>query len=553
MTDLRTPPAPVASAAKPAPQTLRSSRSVLAAVAAGTILVAGLWSISSLDITPTEFVDNWPHVTRFFERAMPIEFPGMGEIVTLTLLTLAVVVCGTMLAAVLSVPVALLAARNVGTGRLSVLLGRFLGLYSRAAPDIVLALVFASVLGNGPLPGILALGIHSVGMVSKLFAEAIEQIDEGPRRALRAAGAGPAQEFFSAILPQVTPSWIASVLHRSDINLRASAILGFVGVGGLGDLLDKYLGTLDYGAAIGVALILFLLCLVFEVLSSALRRSILTSAQSSPGTRQTATRPADPRRRPWTSARVRGHVFAWSAVAVVAGSVWTAAGQAHTSGVDFWANTGYAWGRMWPPALSETTQGKIGPALLETAQIALAATLLSLVPALVLGVLSARNVTPHPVVRTVSRGILVSVRAIPELILALLFIIMTGMGSTAGALALAVGGIGLLGRLAADSIEEVPPGPERALRAVGASRTQVFAAATFPLSLPALVSHTFYLFDSNLRGAVILGIVGGGGIGFMLLRAQSGDQHEMTALLLCILALITVVEFLAMGARRAFR
>ncbi|MFE7980338.1 phosphonate ABC transporter, permease protein PhnE [Streptomyces shenzhenensis] len=553
MTDLRTPPAPVASASGPTPQTPRSARSVLAAITAATIPVAGLWSISSLDITPSEFVDNWPHVTRFFERAMPIEFPGMGEIVTLTLLTLAIVVCGTMLAAVLSVPVALLAARNVGTGRLSVLLGRFLGLYSRAAPDIVLALVFASVLGNGPLPGILALGIHSVGMVSKLFAEAIEQIDEGPRRALRAAGAGPAQEFFSGILPQVTPSWIAAVLHRSDINLRASAILGFVGVGGLGDLLDKYLGTLDYGAAIGVALILFLLCLVFEVLSSALRRSILAPAQSSPGIRRSAEGPADPRRRPWTSARIRGHVFAWSAVAVVAGSLWTAAGQAHTSGVGFWANAGYAWGRMWPPALSETTQGKIGPALLETVQIALAATLLSLVPALVLGVLSARNVTPHPVVRTVSRGILVSVRAIPELILALLFIIMTGMGSAAGALALAVGGIGLLGRLAADSIEEVPPGPERALRAAGASRTQVFAAATFPLSLPALVSHTFYLFDSNLRGAVILGIVGGGGIGFMLLRAQSGDQHEMTALLLCILALITVVEFLAMAARRAFR
>jgi phosphonate transport system permease protein len=519
----------------------------------GAIVIVGIWSVISLGITPSAFVSNWPFVVRFFDRAMPITFPPLDEIIELTCLTLAIVICGTLLAAILSVPVALLAARNIGTNRSSVWVGRLLGLWSRALPDVVLALVFASILGNGPIPGILGLGLHSIGMISKLFADAIEQIDEGPRMALRAAGAGPIQEFVSGVLPQVTPSWIATILHRSDINLRASAILGFVGVGGLGELLDKYLGTLNYGPAIGVAIILFTLCLLFEAVSSSLRRVVLGHTPERQWKRRTRTAPADPRRRPWSPSRARNLAYVWAAMAVIVAAIWISLSQSSTAGIDFWKNASIAWNRLWPPTLSETAQANITGAILETIHIALAATIISLVPSLVLGAWSARNVAPHPAVRVLSRGLLVSIRAIPELILALLFIIMTGLGASAGALALGIGGIGLLGRLSADSIEEVKSGPERALRATGADRLQVFFAATLPQSRPALIGHVLYLFDSNLRGAVVLGIVGGGGIGFMLQRAQSGNQHEMTAILLCIFALITVVEFGAMGLRKAAR
>ena len=129
---------------------------------------------------------------------------------------------------------------------------------ARAIPDVVLAMVFVPMFSLGSLPGILAIGLHSVGMISKLFADAIEQIDEGPRLAIRAAGGTRLQEFTSGVLPQVLPSWVATVLHRNDINLRGSVILGYVGVAGLGLEMSYAFKSLQYGRGIGIALVIFL-------------------------------------------------------------------------------------------------------------------------------------------------------------------------------------------------------------------------------------------------------------------------------------------------------
>ncbi|WP_449372674.1 PhnE/PtxC family ABC transporter permease [Arthrobacter psychrolactophilus] len=165
---------------------------------------------------------------------------------------------------------------------------------TRAFPELILIIILATVFSLGSLPGILAIGLHSVGMIGKLFADAIEQIDEGPRMAIRAAGATKMQQFVSGILPQVTPSWIATILHRNDINLRASAILGYVGMPGLGYELSGSIQRLDYQRAIAVALIIFLLCVAMEIISGVIRKMILRSGHTA------AAVPTRWERSPWS-------------------------------------------------------------------------------------------------------------------------------------------------------------------------------------------------------------------------------------------------------------
>jgi phosphonate transport system permease protein len=206
-------------------------------------------------------------------------------------------------------------------------------------------------------------------------------------------------------------------------------------------------------------------------------------------------------------------------------------------------------GQFLPP---ET--GGILPVLLSalwvTVKIALAATLIGVALSVPIGALAARNVAPTPRVARFFRLVILVVRGIPELILAIVFVVITGLGEVAGAVALGIGGIGLLGKLVADSLEEVDPGPEQALRATGAGRTRVFFAATVPAGLKALVAHALYLLDTNIRSATLLGIVGAGGIGFHLLdAARVLEFGVVTTILILIFATVMVVELLSMWLR----
>ena len=472
-------------------------------------------------------------------------------------------------------------------------IARFIGVFTRALPDVVLAMVFVLLFSLGALPGILAIGIHSIGMISKMFADAIEQIDEGPRLAIRAAGGTKLQEFTVGILPQVTPSWVATVLHRNDINLRGSVILGYVGVAGLGLEMSYAFKSLNYGLGLGIALVIFVLCVAMEMISGAVRVTMLgenagkgvfvrlfSRRGSRPGARASVAggaavgagsalageasvapvfaspvfaSPEAALRRPWTGARVRGVFFGWLAFAVVVAGVVVSEinwGDFFT----FWAKLPPVLASFWPPNFGSYGFERIFFAMIETVEIALAAALITFVVSMVLGSFAARNVAPNRAVSGGARLLLVGIRGIPELILAIVLIVITGLGAQAGTIALAVGGVGLLGKLIADSLEEVPRGPERALIAVGSSRTQMFFGATLPQGSQALIGHTFYLIDTNIRAATLLGIVGGGGVGYYLLNAGQGSNYQLVgSIVIMILVTVLLVEGLAMWMRKALR
>ena len=222
--------------------------------------------------------------------------------------------------------------------------------------------------------------------------------------------------------------------------------------------------------------------------------------------------------------------------------------------ITFWGKVPAIAVQFWPPTFGSYEYTTMLEAMWKTIAIALAATFLTLLGSVVIGSLAARNVAPNNFISSGSRFILVVIRGIPEVILAIVLIVVTGLGGQAGTLALAICGVGLLGKLIADSFEEVNPGPERALTATGATRLQVFAGATFPQGVRSLIGHTFYLLDTNVRAATILGIVGGGGIGYYLLNAGQGSKYGVvTAIVIMILVTVLAVEGLAMWMRRVFK
>ena len=556
-----------------APRRPISPERIAASLTLLALLVIDILAVSEIGISIPAMVQSWGNAENFMARVGGLSFPEPGDLAWLIALTVGLVLVGTLLAAVLSVPIAYLAASNTTPGNGWRAAARFIGVLTRALPDVVLAMAFVLMFSLGTLPGILAIGIHSIGMISKMFADAIEQIDEGPRLAIRAAGGSKMQEFTSGILPQVLPSWVATVLHRNDINLRGSVVLGYVGVAGLGLEMSYAFKSLNYGKGLGIALVIFILCVAMEIVSSMVRGAMLGqqkhtrswidrllhprlrshAAAASTAPAGWAASPQSAVRRPWTAQRVRHTIAGVIAVLVVIGSVVVS----QINWMDFFT----FWGRLpevaakfWPPSFGSYDATAMFEAMRDTVAIALAATVLTLVPSLVLGSLAASNVAPSSGARGVARFLLVGIRGIPELILAIVLVVITGLGPQAGVIALAIGGIGLLGKLIADSFEEVDRGPERALRAVGATRLQTYTSATVPQGMQALIGHSFYMLDTNIRAATILGIVGGGGVGYYLLNASQGSRYEtVTAIVLMILATVLVVEGLAMWMRKVFR
>ena len=194
--------------------------------------------------------------------------------------------------------------------------------------------------------------------------------------------------------------------------------------------------------------------------------------------------------------------------------------------------------RAMPPRVSSFPQ-QVWP-VLETVDIALFGTFFGVIVALPLAWLAAHNTTPAPVVYHTCRGFIAICRAVPDLVWALLFVTAVGLGPFAGALALTIHSVGMLGRLLAETIEDMDMGPMDALASTGASRLQIFTHAVVPSVLPSLLGITLYRLDDNIRSSLVLGFVGAGGIGFQLLTAMSLFDYRTVSLLLIITFVLVI-------------
>ncbi|TVR28253.1 MAG: phosphonate ABC transporter, permease protein PhnE [Ilumatobacter sp.] len=204
--------------------------------------------------------------------------------------------------------------------------------------------------------------------------------------------------------------------------------------------------------------------------------------------------------------------------------------------------------RMWPPNFDKFDV--IVRLLIETLQMAIIGTLIGSVLSLFISFGAASNISPRWLYTT-CRLILNALRSIPELIYALMFVSAVGLGPFAGILALILGSIGSISKVYAEAMESVDAGPLRALESTGASRRQVIAYGILPQSAPLLTSYTLLLFEGNVRGATILGLVGAGGIGMELTMAMRlYDYGHLFAIVISIIVLVTVIDRTSAVIRR---
>lgn len=241
------------------------------------LLVAAFffWSFIAVGFSPVEFAGGIPDLLRLVSEMFPPALATIPEVATAALETLQMALIGTVIAAVLSVPLAFLAARNIAPSKLLYQVSRSFIVFTRAVPDLVFALIFVSAVGLGPFPGTLALAIHSIGMLGKLYAETIEEIDTGQVEALQSTGARPLQVLAFGVVPQVLPSFVGLTLYRWDINIRSSVVLGLVGAGGIGFLLTNSMRLFEYREVLTILIAIFVIVLIVEQVSSYIRQRFI--------------------------------------------------------------------------------------------------------------------------------------------------------------------------------------------------------------------------------------------------------------------------------------
>jgi len=191
-----------------------------------------------------------------------------------SLVTLYTAILGTTFSVPVALALAVLAARTTTPGTAVYQASRSVLSFLRAVPDEVFALIFVTAVGLGPFPGVLALVFHNVGVMGKLWAEAIEEIDYGPVDALRVGGAGGAQVVANAVVPAVFPQFVGLFLYRFDVNVRSSLVLGLVGAGGIGFLINESIKLFRFDEMLTYILIVLVMVVVVDNLSAAIRRRI---------------------------------------------------------------------------------------------------------------------------------------------------------------------------------------------------------------------------------------------------------------------------------------
>jgi len=220
------------------------------------------------------FSDSSKYFGDILNRMLPPDFSNLKNLIYSMFETIEIAFLGTFIAIALSIPVGLFSARNLAPNYTVFLVARTITIFLRAIPEFIIAMILVIAIGFGAMPGVLALGIHTMGFLAKFYAEDIEHINKGPIEALKASGASKGQIISFAVIPQIIPSFIANNLYIFDRNIRMATMLGIVGAGGIGYELQSSFRMFEYQKVSAIIIIIFITIFIIDHLSSFIRSKI---------------------------------------------------------------------------------------------------------------------------------------------------------------------------------------------------------------------------------------------------------------------------------------
>ena len=240
------------------------------------IIAAIVQSIRTVEVIPEFLLDAPEQMADMFKRMWPVDWGHYPKSVHAALVeTIHIATLGTLFSVLLAIPFALLVAKNVTRNPILNFIARIVLVSSRSVNSLVWALLFVAIFGPGALAGTCAIALRSIGFVGKLLGEAMEEAPSGPIEALQAAGASKLSEIIFGYWPQIKPAFWSVLLLRWDINVRESAVLGLVGAGGIGMVLDTALNLFQWPRVAMVLIAIFVVVILLEVLVTQIRKRVL--------------------------------------------------------------------------------------------------------------------------------------------------------------------------------------------------------------------------------------------------------------------------------------
>ena len=236
------------------------------------ILAILIWSFRATEFSLSQLWNGLPQMSVFLKGFTSPDLSIVPRVLKETVLTIQLGIVGTVVATIMALPLSFFAAKNLVANKYIRFIPRLLFNAVRSIDTLIFALVFVVAVGLGPFAGALALSIHSMGMLGKLFYEAIEHIDQGQVTAIKAVGGTKLNVIRWAVLPQVMPFLISYFLYRLELNVRVAVVLGIVGAGGIGQMLYNYINLHRFDRASVVIIIIFLLVMALDAFSSRLRQ-----------------------------------------------------------------------------------------------------------------------------------------------------------------------------------------------------------------------------------------------------------------------------------------
>lgn len=241
-----------------------------------TILVLFLvfWSVLYTGFSFSDLIYGLPQIGTLFTQMFPPDWSYLEQILNPMLDTIRMAIVGTFIGSIIAVPIALLCAKNISRSKWIAMPARFILNIVRTIPDLLLAAIFVAVFGIGQIPGVLAVIVLTISIVAKLLYEVLEAIEPGPLEAMTTVGANKTKWIIFGVVPQALASYVSYVLFAFEINIRAAAVLGLVGAGGIGLFYDQTLGLFQYDRTAMIILFTLVIVVIIDYISSKVREQL---------------------------------------------------------------------------------------------------------------------------------------------------------------------------------------------------------------------------------------------------------------------------------------